>query len=348
MVWDGAHSHIAARQLALNFRFAVGGGYAAMYQPGSEGVLWWNDYPDSVRHRPTAGLLDRCRATKTCPKIFDTFGAVEFWFLRESPDLVGTDAKSDLPLPPNMRRYFFPGTTHGGGRGGFSTSAPPAPNGCVLPANPNPEIDTMRALTVALVDWVTKGTEPPPSRYPRLDQGQLAAANKAAIGFPTIPGAPSPDGVVNPVYDYDFGPDFNYNDESGLITKQPPDVKQILPTLVPKVDRDGNDLGGVPSVLRQVPLGTYLGWNTIAAGFDKGKVCTLSGGYLPFAKTKAERVASADPRPSLEERYGSHQGYVDAVKAAAEKALAEHFLLRVDADRLVAEAAASDVLVEKP
>ena len=206
----------------------------------------------------------------------------------------------------------------------------------------------MRALTLALVDWVTKGTEPPPSRYPRLDQGQLAPATKAAIGFPTIPGAPSPDGVVNPVFDYDFGPDFNYKDESGLITKLPPAVKQILPTLVPKVDSDGNDVAGVPSVLRQVPLGTYLGWNIVSGGFDKGKVCTLSGGYLPFAKTKAERAASADPRPSLEERYGTHQAYVDAVKAAAEKAVAERFLLRADADRLVAEAAASDVLAEKP
>jgi hypothetical protein len=205
----------------------------------------------------------------------------------------------------------------------------------------------MRALTVALIDWVTKGTEPPPSRYPRLDQGQLAPATKAALGFPTIPGAPSPDGVVNPLFDYDLGPDFNYNDESGLITKQPPVVKQILPTLVPKVDADGNDVAGVPSILRQVPLGTYLGWNIVAAGFDKGKICTLSGGYLPFAKTKAERATSGDPRPSLEERYGSHQAYVDGVKAAVEKAVAERFLLRSDADRLVAEAEASDVLVGK-
>lgn len=348
IVWDGAHSHIAARQLALNFRFAVGGGYAAAYQPGSEGVLWWSDYLDRVRNRPTAGLLDRCRATETCPKIFDTFGGIEFWFLRESPDLVGTDAKSDIPLPPNVRRYFFPGTTHGGGRGGFSTVAPQPPNGCLLPANPNPESDTMRALTAALIDWVAKGTEPPPSLYPRLDQHQLAPATKAAIGFPDIPGAPSPDGVVNPFFDFDFGPDFNYNDESGLITKQPPTIRRTLPTLVPKVDRDGNDVGGVPSVLRQVPLGTYLGWNLLTAGFDKGRICTLSGGYVPFAKTKAERVASGDPRLSLEERYGTHKAYVDAVKTAAEKAVAERFLLRADADRLIAEAGASDVLAAKP
>jgi hypothetical protein len=344
IVWDGANPHIAARQLALNFRFAVGGGAAAMYELGSEAVLWWSDYQDTARGRQTASLLTRCRATKTCPKIFETFGGLEMWYLRESPNLVGTDAKADIPLPPNVRRYFFPGTTHGGGRGGFNAVAPAVPNGCVLPANPNPQAETMRALTVDLVDWVTKGTEPPPSRYPRLDQGQLAPATKAAIGFPTIPGVPSPDGVVNPVYDYDFGKDFNYNDLSGLITKEPPALKQMIPTLVPKVDADGMDVAGVASILRQAPLGTYLGWNVTAGGFDKGKACQLNGSYVPFAKTKAERVASGDPRPSLEERYGSHQGYVAAVKAAAEKAVAERFLLRSDADHLIAEASASSVL----
>ncbi|HTS67203.1 MAG TPA: alpha/beta hydrolase domain-containing protein [Candidatus Acidoferrales bacterium] len=347
IVWDGANPHIAARQLALNFRFAIGGGYAGPFQPGSEGVLWWSDYADTARKRPSAGLLDRCTATKTCPKIFDTFGALEFWFLRESPDLVGTGAEADIPLPPNVRRYFFPGTTHGGGRGGFNPAPSAPPNGCVLAANPNPESDTMKALTVALIDWVTRGAEPPVSRYPRLAAGQLVAANKAAMGFPDIPGVPSPDGLLNPVFDYDFGPDFNYVDQSGVITRQPPVVKQVLPTLVPKVDPDGNDVGGVPSVLRQAPLGTYTGWNVIASGFDKGKICLLNGSFIPFAKTSAERAASGDPRPSLEERYGSHSGYVEIVKAAAAKAVAERFLLREDADRLIAEAAASSVLVEK-
>jgi len=155
---------------------------------------------------------------------------------------------------------------------------------------------------------------------------------------------PSPDGLLNAVSDYDFGPDFRYNDLSGVISKEPPAVKQVIPSLAPKVDADGTDVGGVPSVLRQVPLGTYLGWNVTAAGFDKGKICTLSGGYIPFAKTKAERTASGDPRLSLEERYGSHQAYVEAVKAAADKAVGERFLLREDADRLIREAAASDVL----
>jgi hypothetical protein len=101
-------------------------------------------------------------------------------------------------------------------------------------------------------------------------------------------------------------------------------------------------------VLRQVPLGTYAGWNIVASGFDKGKICLLNGSFIPFAKTRAERTAAGDPRRSLEERYGSHKAYVEAVQAAAEKAVAERFLLRADADRLIAEASASGILSDKP
>ena len=87
-----------------------------------------------------------------------------------------------------------------------------------------------------------------------------------------------------------------------------------------------------------------LGWNPTATGFDKGKQCTLAGGYVPFAKTKAERTAKGDPRLSLEERYKDHAGYVAVVKAAAAKAVTERFLLKEDADKLIAQAEASDVL----
>jgi hypothetical protein len=225
---------------------------------------------------------------------------------------VGKDAKADIPLPANVRRYYFPGTSHGGGRGGFSTAAPAPPNGCVLPANPNPESDTMRALDAALIEWVAKGTEPPPSRYPRLAKGELV---------------PDKSGLVNTVVDNDFGPGFIARDMSGIISKEPPVVRQVFPTLVPAEGAEG-----VPSVLYSAPLGTYLGWNTVAAGVDKGKICGLAGGYKPFIRTE------------LEHRYGTHQGYVDAVKKAAEKAVQERFLLRADADKLIAQAESSDVL----
>ena len=344
IVWDGINPNIAVRQLAMNLRFAAPGGGAELYEPGSDGVVWWSDYKDDARHRPEAGLLDRCRTSGTCPKIFETFGSFEFWGLRASPDLVGTRADRDISLPPDVRRYYFPGVTHGGGRGGFNTAAPAPPAACELPANPNPSSDTMRALTEALVDWVTKNTPPPPSQYPRLDRGELAAPTQAALGSPLVPGVPLPDDIINPLYDYDFGPSYRSNDASGVIAAAPPVIQQVLPSLVPKVDADGNETVGIPSVLHQAPLGTYLGWNVTARGFLKGRECGLNGAFIPFAKTKADRLAAGDPRPSLEERYATHAGYVAVVRAAAARLVRGRFLLQDDADRLIAQAEASNVL----
>jgi len=149
---------------------------------------------------------------------------------------------------------------------------------------------------------------------------------------------------MNPVLDYDFGNEFSYSDGTGVITKLPPNIKRVIAMRAPKVDADGNELGGVPVVLREAPLGTYLGWNITAAGFHKGQLCNYAGGMVPFAKTKAERLANEDPRPSLEERYGSHDGYVQAVRAAAQKAMTAGFLLKEDADTLIDQAEKSNVL----
>src|SRR5262249_29499246 len=166
--------------------------------------------------------------------------------------------------------------------------------------------ETMRALLVALIDWVVKDTAPPPSRYPLFAAGQLVRPESAAMGFPRISGTPLPDHMLNPLLDYDFGPDFRANDLSGWISKQPPMIKQVLPSLVPKVDADGNEVGGVPSVLHQAPLGTYLGWNVARDGFFKGRNAGVAGGFIPFARAKAQRIEAGDPRPSLEERYRDH------------------------------------------
>jgi hypothetical protein len=70
----------------------------------------------------------------------------------------------------------------------------------------------------------------------------------------------------------------------------------------------------------------------------------LVGGYVPFAKTKAERLTAGDPRPSLEERYGTHEKYVAVVRTAAAKLVRDRFLLQEDADRLIKDADASNVL----
>src|SRR3954466_15453493 len=147
-----------------------------------------------------------------------------------------------------------------------------------------------------------------------------------------------------PVLDYDWGPGFDPIDGRGVPSLAPPCLPRVLPMLAPKVDADGNELGGVPVVLRDAPLGTYLGWNVTAAGFHAGQICDYVGGMVPFARTRAERLASNDSRLSLEERYGDHAGYVAAVRRAAARAAEAGFLLEDDAAALVRAAEASRVL----
>src|SRR5262249_43640081 len=210
------------------------------------------------------------------------------------------------------------------------------------PQNPNPMADTTRALTAALVEWVVSGSEPPASRYPTLAEHQLVAADTTAATFRTIPGL-QPVGV-NPVLAYDFGTTFRANDMSGVIAKEPPAVLKVIPPLVPPVNKDGNETAGVASVLHQAPLGTYLGWNVQSSGFFKGQICGFTGGYVPFSATKSERLAAGDPRPSLEERYGTQDGYMCVGRRAAERVGQSRLLLREDADRTTASAAATNVL----
>ena len=189
-------------------------------------------------------------------------------------------------------------------------------------------------MRVALRDWVTKGIEPPPSVWPHMvgakSERTLVEATKAAMGFPSgVPGVPdsifAPENFVFPVFDYDWGPDFDEFNATGDPTNIPPPIKHVIKMMVPKVDADGNELGGVPTVLRDAPLGTYLGWNLTSSGFHAGQVCNYVGGFIPFAIHRADKAAG-DPRPSLEERYGTHDGYVAAVKAAADDAACKGYL----------------------
>jgi len=351
IVWDASNPHIAARQNPVNYRFALPGAAAQLYQPGSEAVVWWTRYADTLRGRPAASLLDRCSASRTCPKIFETLGSAEFWGLRESANFVGTSGR-DIPLPANVRRYYFPSTTHGGGNGAFTLHPPKSRPVCALPDNPAPESEHERALLGALVAWVRRGVEPPPSRYPRVADGTLVPLDSVVARFPRIArvdglqGAPSPAGMLLPILDYDFGPAFVANDMRGAIVT-PPRVRRAVPTLVPQIDRDGNELAGIESPLVANPLGTYLGWNVTASGFARGQQCGFSGGFIPFAVTRAERLADGDDRPSLEERYGSHAAYVERVRRSARRLVRERFLLQEDADRIVADAAKSDAFTTK-
>jgi hypothetical protein len=83
-----------------------------------------------------------------------------------------------------------------------------------------------------------------------------------------------------------------------------------------------------------VPLGTYTGW-ALRAGPQEGDGCEGSGQYIPFAKTKAERLASGDPRLSLEERYPDVETYTSMLHKAIENLQRAGFLLPFDAEKML-------------
>jgi len=343
LVHEGAWPLIAGRRVANNSRWGQPDGVLELYQMGSEGPQWWHSFPDKVRDLHPGGILDRCERSGTCPKIIETFGGSEVFALKMTTSWVGTDPKNDIPLPENVRRYYLPSSTHGGGNGEMTENPTRAAN-CpgnnygtpAYLANPVPSTQLVSRMKVALRDWLLNGVEPPPSQWPQLlgpmNERTLVEPTMAAMGFPHgVPGVPDSvfeaENFVFPIFDYDWGPQFDEFNATGTPTNEPPPIKSVIKMLVPKVDSDGNELGGVPTVLRDAPLATYLGWNLTATGFHSGQVCNYVGGQIPFAVTKAQRVANNDPRPSLEERYGTHDGYVAQVKAAANKAACGGYLL---------------------
>ncbi len=244
-------------------------------------------------------------------------------------------ADHDVALPANVHLYHFASTQHAPGLPAFL---------CQQRGNPNRYTEAMRALLLRLRDLVARGKPAPASRYPRIADGTLVPPDRASTGFPDIPGL-AYTGLVNNLPIEYRGPRFDPALESGIL-REPP-VAEGPPRYlvrVPKVDSDGNEIAGIRSVTLRVPLGTYTGWNLRRGGYAAGELCYLVGSFVPFARTRAEREAAHDPRPSLEERYGSHARYVAAVKKAAAEQVSAGFLLPDDATRLVMQARTSDVL----
>jgi Alpha/beta hydrolase domain len=120
----------------------------------------------------------------------------------------------------------------------------------------------------------------------------------------------------------------------------PARIDNVYGARVCAVDADGNEIAGIRLPPIAVPLGTYTGWNVYRA--QPGELADRDGSFIPFARTRQEREAGGDPRPSLEERYGSRAAYVAKVRAAAEALIADRLLLPSDAAAYLAAAKTSD------
>jgi hypothetical protein len=108
--------------------------------------------------------------------------------------------------------------------------------------------------------------------------------------------------------------------------------------LVPKVDRDGNDVAGIRLPAVQVPIGTYTGWDLRPRGLAEDELAGLLGSFVPFARTKSGRREKGDPRRSLQERYKNRGDYVKQFSRAARTLVEQRYLLPEDAERMISEA----------
>ena len=341
-VFDGVNAHLGPRRIPLNIRFGRPGGGGMQHEdhlfPANDPPFSWGVTTDPISGI-SGGILEKCLGTGTCPKIMQTLSSSEYWQSRASLTTTDSYGTLDLEIPGNVRIYLFSGTQH--------TPSAAADQMSGFPQNPNTYARYLRALIVALELWVMKGTEPPASSYPAIASGTLVLPVKEATGWPEIPGIPY-NGKVNELPLLDYGPGYDFKNVTGIISVEPPRVKseQTYKTLVPKVDHDGNEIAGIRGIDVRVPLGTYTGWALRRKGFGEGDLSSLNGMYIPFKNTRKERIEAKDPRLSLQERYGSHEKYVEAVREAAQELVKDGLLLPEDAESEIRNAEKSDILIQ--
>lgn len=358
-VCDGVHIHIpGVQKLFLNYRFAQPNPFTVQHRErfvpdtnfprryqverdplakhGSRQGKRGHDHDHGHGHEGDSdGILTR---PKTDPKVIHTDTSTEFWQFRSSLVDTDDDGRRDLPHPSNVRRYLFSSTQHYPTKGATLTYGI-GNRQCEQLSNMTHSGVNARALLVALDEWVRDGRRPPASRIPRIRDRTLVPPDE--LDFPAIPNVTFL-GLYNASGDRDFGPRVENN--RGVIDRLRPKVLSEHTVLVPVVDAIGNDVAGIRHPYVEAPIATLTGWNTRRPEFTAGDLCDLTGMTVPLLRTAAERIAAGDPRPSLEELYGTHEGYVAAVRRAAERLARQRLMLPEDVMRTVAEAEASDVL----
>jgi hypothetical protein len=216
-----------------------------------------------------------------------------------------------------VRGYYLPGTQHGG-KAGMPRDAGP----CTNPRNWHDPMPAIRALLVALDEWVTNGREPPPSRLPRIADGALVRDD--AVAWPKLASLTPPRAANDAVTVGDW------------TDPQPP--ARAWQALVPQVDTDGNEIAGLRLPDISVPRGTFTGWNLYKVPLPPGELADRDGTYIAFAATRAERDQSDDPRSSLAERYPTREDYAARVQAVVTELQRDRLLLEEDAIAYLARA----------
>ncbi|MFN0069864.1 MAG: alpha/beta hydrolase domain-containing protein [Chloroflexota bacterium] len=334
-VFDGLHIHVAgARRGEFNQRY----GQPSVQNTPSFGHLFpfaHDEYTDSVTDR-TDGLLRRQRSLGSVPRIIETNTTAEYWRGDGALGHISLDGQRDLPLPPEVRNYHFSSTQHGLGVVPLVNHDPNEGSRGAHDFNAVDYAPLLRAALDNLLNWVVESVEPPPSKYPRLADGSLVTASQALRPFETIPGVETPNQDLAPfIQRLDLGE----LQERG-IGQYPAIAGERYPTLVPAVDADGNEIGGLRTPDLEVPVCTYTGWNPRHRSTGgPGQIISMNGSTFPFPVTREARQASNDPRLSIAERYASRTDYLDRVREAADELIAGRYMLEEDLElaMLIAE-----------
>lgn len=325
-VFEAAVPVIAgSRRTFINRPFAQPGRYSRQHEnhsyPDDQFPFTYRKLTDPIS-RKTDGILEKCLATNTCPKIIHFDTDAEIWSARAS--LVVTDCEgNDIEQPENVRVYLATGIEHG--------NPESLPDGVTVQQhNPLFYGPVLRPLLKNLVDWVERDIEPPASCFPSIRRGTLVPAKE--LNFASVPGL-AYRGLIN---------ELRLMDYSVLPPKEGP---RTYPIFVVNVDSDGNPVDGMLHPLLRAPLGTHLGWNLRSKGHAEGELYSIVGAFYPFAHTEAARTQVGDRRPSLAERYGNREGWVKRLEGACAELIEKRHLLREDADTLIRAARKSwDVL----
>jgi Alpha/beta hydrolase domain len=331
MVFEAALPHVAgAGKGSFNHRFAQTTRHPSELEDHQYPADFF-PFTTTPSSDPVTGesgdVLAVAKAMGKVPVIMYTGSATEYWTRATSPlhtDVTGT---KDVALDEHVRVYFVAGAQHG--------IAASRDRVYENPVNPLDWSPVVRALLPALDRWATSGALPPESVYPRIDHGELVTAAAYRDRFPRLPRVRLPWSNLQPPR-LDLGPRF---ENEGIIDPQPPRFGPAYVTLVPDVDADGNDKGGIRLPDVSVPLGTYTGWNLRRPAMGApDHLARWSGSFFAFARTEQERRRSSDPRPSIEARYPSRDEYVKRVEAAAAALVRRGFLLEEDAAMAVERA----------
>ena len=322
-VYDGLLVHVAgARRGEFNQRF---GQPSVQSTPGFGHLFPFadNELSDPFTEERD-GLLRRVRAAGAAPRVVYTNTSAEYWRGDGSLTHIDPTGRHDLDEAPESRTYLFAGTQH------TMTDSLPAPGDPNVdgterrfPGNALDYRPLLRAALANLSAWARGDAQPPPSRHPRLDNGDAVTRAEALASLRAVDDEAKPDPErLWRLREADMGPR-----ASEGVGAYPVAEGRAYPSFVSALDADGNEVAGIRLPDIEAPVGTHSGWNPRHP--DSGspeQIIPMVGFSLFFSPDEVRR------------RYADRAAYEAQARAAAERLAAERYLLAEDVEVVVAGA----------